>query len=414
MFPLMNLVGIAVLIFIAFLFSKHRKAIRWRTVLLALAIQWAFGGFVLYVPLGQKILEAVSEGFVRLISYAKAGSEFLFGSLINQEKFDYVFALDVFPTIIYLSALIGVLYYLGIMGILIKAIGGFLRWILGTTRTESLATASAIFIGNPELTVRPYLSKMTTSELFVVMVAAMASISGEVIGGYVGLGIPANYIIAASCMSAPGAILFAKLLIPETQQSEDDEDVKLEYKRPSNVLEAAANGASDGLFISLNVAAMLIAFLSIIALINGILSWAGSFVGLDNLSLQWMLAKVLKYLMFLLGVPWQDTEVAAQLLGLKTITNEFVGYFEFSKYILRDANGVFEGFKDLDFKTGVMISFGLCGYANIGSIAVFLGSISYLAPSRKHDLARFGVYALLASSLANLNSAAIAGFFVSL
>ncbi|RIY37524.1 NupC/NupG family nucleoside CNT transporter [Psittacicella gerlachiana] len=413
MFPFMNLVGMGILIFIAFLFSKHRKAIRWRTVLLALLIQWLFGGFVLYVPLGQSILEAVSNGFVRLLSFAKAGSEFIFGALINQEKFDYVFALDVFPTIIYLSSLIAVLYYLGIMGMLIRGIGGFLRLILGTTRAESLATASAIFIGNPELTVRPYLNKMTTSELFVVMVAAMATISGEVVGGYVGLGIPANFIIAASCMSAPGAILFAKLLIPETEKSTDDEYVKISYKRQANVLEAAASGATDGMFICLNVAAMLIAFLSLIALINGVLGWAGNLVGWDHLSLQWLLAKLLKYLMFLIGVPWQDTEFAAQMVGLKTITNEFVGYFEFSKYI-NMVDGVFSGFKDIDYKTGVMVSFALCGYANIGSIAVYLGSIGYLAPERKHDLARFGLYALLAASLSNLNSAAIAGFFISL
>ncbi|MFC6277109.1 NupC/NupG family nucleoside CNT transporter [Psittacicella hinzii] len=409
----MNLVGIVVLVGIGFLLSKNRRAIRWRTVLLALLIQIVFGGFVLYVPLGQKILEAVSEGFVTMLSYVNEGSSFLFGSLINEEKFGYVFLFGVFPSIIYLSALIAVLYYIGVMGLLIRGIGGFLRLILGTTQTESLATASAIFIGNPELTVRPYLFKMTNSELFVVMTAAMATISGEVVAGYVGMGVPASFIVAASCMAAPGAILYAKLLIPETEESAKFGKVKVAYDRPSNILEAASNGSADGMFISLNVGAMLLAFLSLIALLNAILGWMGSFVGLDNLSLQWMLSKVLKYLMFLIGVPWHDTEFAAQLIGLKTITNEFVGFFEFSKFI-HTANGTFESFSHIDYKTGVMVSFGLCGYANIGSIAVYLGSIGYLAPSRKAELARFGMHAVIASSLANLTSAAIAGFFVGL
>lgn len=406
MFPYMNLVGIVVLLAIGYAFAKHRNQIKWRTILLALLIQFSFGGFVLYLPLGQKILETVSSGVVILLGYSRAGSEFLFGSLINFEKFDYAFALDVFPTIIYLSALISILYYIGFMPLLIRGIGGALRWVLGTSRTESLAAASAIFIGNPELTVRPYLFKMTNSELFVVLTSAMATISGEVIAGYVGLGVPATFIVAASCMAAPGALLFAKLLIPETEPEAKYGKVKISYTRPNNLLEAASTGAADGMFISLNVAAMLIAAISIIALINGILGWFGGFINHSDLSLQWFLAKGLKYLMWLIGVPWYDTEYAAQLVGLKAITNEFVAYFEFSKHIVTE-NGVFVSFKDIDYKTGVMISFALCGYANIGSIAVYLGSIGYLAPSRKPDLARFGLRAVLASSLANLCSACL-------
>lgn len=406
----------ALLIGIGYALSTQRQRINWRTIFAAFAVQVAFGGFVLYVPIGQKILAAVSEGFVTLLGYAKEGSAFVFGNLIDQERFDYIFALDVFPVIIYFSAFIAILYYIGVMDLVIKVIGNFLRIVLRGSAIESTAAAAAIFVGNPELTVRPYLKKMSRSELFVVMTAAIASISAEVVAGYVSLGIPAPYIIAASLMTAPGCILFAKLLIPETQKNNLDGRVELAKDDSTNVLEAAARGATDGMFISLNCAAMLIAFLAIVGLINGILGWVGHLISPDlNLSLQMILGKLLKYLTWFMGVPLADTEVAGQFIGIKTITNEFVAYTDFAKqYVVKGDDGFFKAFVGISPLTGTIISIALCGYANLGSIAIYLGSISYLVPQRRAELASFGLQSMVAATLANLMSGTIAGFFFAL
>lgn len=413
MFPVMSFVGIVVLIGIGYLCSANRRAVSWRLVLAALAVQLVFGGFVLFVPIGQIILQNLSDSFVTLLSYAREGSRFLLGNLIDFDKYDYIFVFDVFPVIIYFSALLAVLYHIGVMGLIIRGIGGALRFILGGSATECTAAAASIFVGNPELTVRPYLMKMTRSEIFVVFVAAMASISGEVVSGYIALGIPAPYIIAASLMTGPGCILFAKLLMPETERSPYDK-IDLEIEKSANVLEAAAKGASDGLFISLNVGAMLLAFLSLIALINGIFGWLGGLVGFEGLTLQLILGKVLRFLTFLIGVPWADSEVAGQLIGLKVITNEFVAYSEFGANYIQSKDGVFQSFTGISPLAGAIISFAICGYANIGSIAVYLGSIGYLVPERRSELARLGVRALLAASLSNLLSGTIAGLFISI
>lgn len=413
MFSFMSIVGIFVLLGIGYLCSRHRKAVNWRIILSALGVQLVFGGFVLYVPVGQVILQSVSDSFVQLLSYAHEGVVFLLGSLSNQEDFGYVFAFEVFAVVIYFSALLAVLYYLGVMKLIIKIIGGFFRLIVGCTMPECTCAAAAIFVGNPELTVKPYLQRMTVSELFLVMVCGLGTISGTVVTGYIGMGVPANYVIAASIMAAPGCILFAKLLIPETEESQVTGN-EVAYQRDANILEAAAKGASDGVYISLAIAGTLIAFIALIALINGILGWFGGLFGLEGLSMQFILGKVLRYLVFLLGVPWQDSEIAGQLIGIKIATNEFVAFYQLgSTYTVQD-NGVFSAFKDISPVTGAIVTFALTGFANIGSIAIFIGSISYLVPDRKVEISRFGWLSLLASTLCNLMSGTIAGLFVSL
>lgn len=414
MFSVMSIAGIIFLLAIGYIFSSNRAAISWRLVLMALAIQVTFGGFVLYVPIGTQLLFHLSEKFVELLLFARVGTRFLFGNLIDFDKFGYIFALDVFSVIIYFSALLAILYHIGVMTFIIKFIGGLLRFLTGASYLESAAAASSIFVGNPELTVRPYLLKLTHSELFVVFVAAMTSISAEVITGYIGLGVPAPYVIAASLMSGSGCLCFAKLLVPDTHKTRIKRKVNLEFDRAENILEAASRGATDGLFISLNVCAMLIAFLAIIALANGIIGWFGGFFDYDHLTIQYLFGKPFRYLAYMIGVPWEDAEIAGQLLGLKLVTNEFVAYSELGNLYINSKDGVFESFNGISPVSGAILCFAICGYANFGSIAVYLGSIGYLVPERKAELAKLGMKALLASSLSNLMSGTIAGLFISL
>ncbi|MFC6277108.1 NupC/NupG family nucleoside CNT transporter [Psittacicella hinzii] len=415
---IMSLVGIVVLLAIGFLLSKHKKQINYRTVLVALLIQFFFGGFVLYVPVGQEILFAVSEGFVKLLGYVREGTTFLLGfTLTDPEKMGFVFAFASLPVIIYLASLISILYYIGVMKWIIRGIGGFLRLLLGTSETESLSAAANIFVGQTEapLTVKPYIAKMTESELFAIMVGGLASVAGSVLAGYIGMGVPAPYLIAASFMSAPGGLLFAKLLIPETAKSVTfTKDAKADEDAPANVLEAAARGASDGMFLVLNVAAMLLAFLSIIGLINGILSWFGGLFNFDQLSLTWILSIPFRYLAFLIGVPWQDASVAGGMIGIKVVTNEFVGYLDLAKYIVKNADGTFASWQGIQPITGTILSFALCGFANLSSIAILIGGLGVMAPGRRADVARLGVYAVIGGCLSNLMSATIAGFFFAL
>lgn len=411
---LMSIVGICTLLLIGFILSKHKTKIRYRTVLVALLIQFMFGGFVLFVPIGQQILLKVSDAFVTLLGFASEGTNFLFGYfLTDTSKVGFVFALKALPVIIYLASLISVLYYIGVMKVIIRAIGGGLQFLLGTTQTESLSAAANIFVGQTEapLTVKPYIAKMTESELFAIMSGGLASVAGSVLAGYIGLGVPAPYLIAASFMAAPGGLLFAKLIIPETEKSVINVADETDEDKPANVLEAAARGASDGIFLVLNVGAMLLAFLSIIALINAILTWFGNLVGFDGFTLQWLLGKILRPLAFLLGVPWQDSEFAGSLIGIKIITNEFVGYLELAQHIVHNPDGTFKAWEGIQPITGIIISFALCGFANLGSIAILIGGLGVMAPSRRSDVARLGLRAVAAGALSNLMSATIAGFF---
>ncbi len=415
----MSLVGMAVLLGIALLLSNNRKAINLRTVGGAFAIQFIIGGFVLYVPWGRDLLAGFSAGVQNVIDYGKDGTGFLFGSLVNfsVDGIGFIFAFQVLPTLIFFSALISVLYYVGIMQWVIKILGGGLQKALGTSRAESMSAAANIFVGQTEapLVVRPFVPKMTQSELFAVMCGGLASVAGGVLAGYASMGVPLEYLVAASFMAAPGGLLFAKIIMPETEEARDDLDADIDGgdNKPANVIDAAAGGASVGLQLALNVGAMLLAFIGLIALINGILGGIGGWFGMENLTLELLLGWFFAPLAFLIGVPWEEATFAGSFIGQKLVVNEFVAYLNFVPFVGEAAQVVPATGEVMSEKTQAIIAFALCGFANLSSIAILLGGLGGLAPNRRHDIARMGVKAVCAGTLSNLMAATIAGFFLS-
>lgn len=406
---LISVIGIFALLGIAVLLSSNRRAINFRTVGGALLIQIAIGAFILYVPAGRDILKEMADAVSKVINYGNEGIAFLFGGLADTNNVGFVFAVKVLPIIVFFSALISLLYYIGVMQWIIKIIGGALQKALGTSKAESMSAAANIFVGQTEapLVVKPYISKMTESELFAVMCGGLASIAGSVMAGYAGMGVPLTYLIAASFMAAPAGLLFAKILLPQTQKFNDDIE-NIELEKPANVLDAAASGASSGMHLALNVGAMLIAFVALIALINGILGGIGGWFNMSELSLGLIFGWIFKPLAWIIGVPWQDAEVAGRMIGTKLAINEFVGYLEFTPYLAADAA------VQLSDKTKAIITFALCGFANFSSIAILIGGLGGMAPNRRGDIARLGIKAVIAGSLANLMSATIAGLFIDL
>ncbi|HAE79759.1 NupC/NupG family nucleoside CNT transporter [Morganella morganii] len=422
---LMSLVGMAVLIFIAVLFSSDRRAIKLRTVIGAFIIQVLIGALVLYVPMGRKILLAMSDGVASVIGYGQKGMDFIFGGLVSDKMFEvfggggFVFALRVLPVIVFFSSLIAVLYYLGIMQFVIKILGGGLQKLLGTSRTESLSATANIFVGQTEapLVVRPYISGMTNSELFAVMCGGLASVAGSVLAGYAQMGVPLEYLIAASFMAAPGGLLFAKLMVPETEHFDDRTEAMAgmaEEERPANIIDAAASGASSGMQLALNVGAMLLAFIALIALINGILGGVGGWFDYPQLSLELILGWLFSPIAFLIGVPWNEAMTAGSFIGQKVVVNEFVAFMNFGEYMKPDAQVIAAGLQPLSDHTKAIISFALCGFANLSSVAILLGGLGGMAPNRRKDVARLGMKAVMAGTLSNLMSATIAGFFLAL
>lgn len=417
----MSLLGMATLIAIAVLFSNNRSQINLRTVIGAFSIQAGLGAFVLYVPIGKDILKGASDAVSQVIGYGQDGIHFMFGGLITEKMFEhfgndgFVFAFRVLPVIIFFSSLISVLYYLGIMQWVIRLLGGGLQLLLGTSRTESLSATANIFVGQTEapLVVRPYIARMTQSELFAVMCGGLASVAGSVLAGYASMGVKMEYLIAASFMAAPGGLLFAKLIVPETQEQTEEVDLAEEQStdNPTNVIDAAAIGASDGLKLALNVGAMLLAFIGLISLINGILGGVGSQFDMPNLSLEGILGWLFAPLAFVIGVPWSESTVAGSFIGQKLVVNEFVAYLNFAPY-LKDE--VLIGQAAMSQQTKAIVSFALCGFANLSSIAILLGGLGAMAPNRRQEIARFGLKAVLAGTLSNLMSATIAGFFLAL
>ena len=405
-----SVLGIVVLLVIAVLFSNNRKAINLRTVLGALAIQIGFAALILYVPYGRDALQATANGVSNVIAYGNEGINFVFGGLADPSNVGFIFAVKVLPIIVFFSGLISVLYYLGIMQAVIKVIGGALQAALGTSKAESMSAAANIFVGQTEapLVVRPYIKNMTQSELFAIMAGGTASIAGSVMAGYAEMGVPLTYLIAASFMAAPAGLLFAKILFPQTEQFTDKQPDTDDSEKPTNVLEAMAGGASAGMQLALNVGAMLIAFVGLIALVNGILGGVGGWFGYGDLTLQSIFGWVFKPLAYLIGVSWEESAVAGQMIGLKLAVNEFVGYLEFAKYLQPDTAVV------LSEKTKAIITFALCGFANFSSIAILIGGIGGMAPNRRGDVARLGLKAVVAGTLANLMSATIAGLFIEL
>ena len=420
----MSLVGVVTLLAIGFLLSTNKKAINVRTVGGALLIQAFFAGFVLYVPIGQQVLGGVSTAVADVIGYSQAGINFLFGGLGTDAMFGngvgFVFAVRVLPVIIFFSSLIAVLYYLGIMQIVIKFIGGGLQKALGTSRTESMSATANIFVGQTEapLVVRPFIPTMTNSELFAIMVGGLASIAGAVLAGYAGMGVKIEYLVAASFMAAPGGLMMAKLMHPETEATNNDmTDLPEDTDKPANVIDAAASGAASGMHLALNVGAMLLAFVGLIAMVNGMLGGIGGWFGFEGLSLELILGYIFMPLAFLIGVPWSEAMVAGSFIGQKIVVNEFVAYLNFAPYLKDIADGgilVEATGQAMTDRTKAIISFALCGFANLSSIAILLGGLGAMAPSRRHDLAKLGVRAVIAASLANLMSATLAGLFLAL
>jgi len=405
MSALISLVGIAILFTVAFLSSTNRRHINWRTVSLALLLQFTLGGIVLYLPIGVSLLSAISDAVTSVLGNAQDGIAFVFGP-IGAFEMGFIFAFHVLPVIVFFSALVSVLYYLGIMGWIIRVIGGALQKLLGTSKAESMSATANIFVGQTEapLVVKPYIPNMTRSELFAVMVGGMATVAGSVLAGYVLLGVELRYLLAASFMAAPGGFLMAKMMIPETEEIvEDSEEIELKFDEHVNVIDAAAAGASSGMALALNVGAMVLAFVGLIALINAILAWAGGLVGFESLSLQLLLGYAFQPLAFLLGIPWEETNLAGSLIGQKLVFNEFVAFVALT-----------EQMESLSAHSQAVVTFALCGFANFSSIGIMLGGLGTMAPTRRSDVAELGVRAVFAGFLANLMSGAIASFFLSI
>jgi len=399
---LISLVGIVVLILCACALSENRKAIKWRTVGGALFLQAGFAALVLYSSIGQSMLGAMSSGVASVLGFADVGIQFLFGDLATE---GFIFAIRVLPLVIFISALISLLYYIGVMQWVIKVIGGGIQKFLGTSRVESLAATGNIFLsqGESPLLVKPFLPKMTRSELFAVMTGGMASVAGSVLGGYAGLGVELKYLIAASFMAAPGSLLMAKLLVPEQETVTEDADVVMAKSEHSNAIDALAAGAMNGMKVAVAIGTMLIAFVSVIAMVNAGLEMVGNWVNIENLTLQSVLGYIFAPLAFMIGVPEHEMLVAGSFIGQKMILNEFVAFMDFAAVK-----------ETISEHSQVIITFALCGFANIGSIAIQIGSIGVMAPERRSDVANLGFKAVLAATLANLMSAALAGIFISL
>ncbi len=402
---LWGFLGIAVILGIAFLMSNNKKRINYRTVFAALATQLIFAFIVLKWSFGRMVLQKLTNVVTSVIAYANEGINFLFGGLYTEQSgITNVFAINVLLIVIFFSALISVLYYLGIMQFFIKYIGGALAKLLGTRKAETFSATANIFVGQTEapLVIKPYLEHLTKSELFAVMVCGLASVSGSVLIGYSLIGVPLEYLLAASFMSAPVGLLLSKIIFPETEAVETDEEFTLHKdEESSNVIDAAANGASIGLQLALNIGAMLLSFIALVALVNGLLGYVGGWIGLDNLSLELILGYIFSPLAFVIGVPWNEALVAGNFIGQKLILNEFVAYTAFAPMI-----------PELSDKTVAIISFALCGFANIASLGILLGGLGKLAPSRRSEIANLGIRAIIAGALASCLSAAIAGMLI--
>jgi concentrative nucleoside transporter, CNT family len=423
-----GVLGMCSLILIAFLFSSNKKAIDWKKVGIGLSIQLLIAIGVLKVAFIQKIFEFIGGVFIEILEYTKAGSEFLFSGMVGDvNTFGYIFAFQVLPTIIFFSALTSLLFYLGIIQKVVKLLALALSKVLGISGMESLSVAGNIFLGQTEapLLIKAYLDKMNRSEMLLVMIGGMATVAGAVLAAYIGfLGggdktlelIFAKHLLAASVMAAPGAIVISKILYPQTEAVNTDVSVSQE-KIGSNILDAIANGTTEGLRLAVNVGAMLLVFVAVIAMINGILGWVGDITTLnlwmakhtayESFSLEAILGYLFAPLMWLIGVAEEDMALMGQLLGIKLAASEFVGYIQLAE--LKDITSA----THLSFnKSIIMATYMLCGFANFASIGIQIGGIGSLAPSQRKTLSEFGIKALIGGTIASLMSAAIAGMII--
>lgn len=402
---LMGLAGIVVILGAAYLFSVNRKLINLRITGAAFALQVAIAAFVLYFDWGKRAIENISNGVQAVIDYSGAGIAMVFGPLANVSE-GVIFAVNVLPVIIFFSALMSVLYHLKIMQWVVKLVGGALRKVIGSGPIESMNAAANIFVGQTEapLVVRPYLRGLTEPQFFAVMVSGVASVAGTVLAAYVLMGAEMKYLLAASFMAAPGGLLMAKIIMPDDPadlRKDDGKRFEMEDSKHVNVILAAAVGSADGLRLAVNIGAMLIAFVALIALFNGIVGGLFSLVGIDGITLQLILGKIFQPLMYALSIPWHEAEAAGALFGEKLILNEFVAFSHMNDYLV--------GMSD---RTRAIVTFSLCGFANLSSIAILLGGLGVLVPERKDLIARFGLRAVAAGSLSNLMSATLAGLLL--
>ena len=416
-----GLFGLAVLIGLAWLFSNNRRGVDWKLVGIGLALQLVIAAFVLLTPWGASVFDALSSGFVKLLGFTTEGARFIFGDFTDPAKFGFVFAFQVLPTIIFFASFMSVLYHLGVMQKIVQGMAWVITKVMRVSGAETLSVCANAFIGQTEspLVVRPYIAKMTESELLTLMVGGMATIAGGVLGAYVmllGGGDPAQqafyakHLITASIMAAPATLVIAKILVPETREPLTLGTVRMDVeKTTTNVIDAAAAGAGDGLKLALNVGAMLLAFIALIALLNAPLVWLGEVTGLEAAlgrptDLSSLLGYLLSPLAWAIGVPWQDANTVGGLIGTKVVLNEFVAYVQLGEIVRGGVEGV-----TLTDQGRLIATYALCGFANFSSIAIQIGGIGGLAPERRADLARFGLRAVLGGSIATLMTATIAG-----
>ncbi len=401
---LIGIAGIAVILGIAFLFSGNRRAINLRIVAAAFAVQVVIAVFVLYSDWGNTAIDKMSTGVQAVIDFSQAGIDMVFGPLANVDVIGFSFAVKVLPIIIFFSALMSVLYHLRVMEWIVKLVGGFLHRVIGTGAVESMNAAANIFVGQTEapLVVRPYLKGLTEAQMFAVMVSGLASIAGTVLAAYSMMGADMRYLLAAAFMAAPGGLLMAKIIMPDDEviRTGDGEKFVMEKSEHKNVILAAASGTTDGLRLAANIGAMLVAFVALIALFNGLVGWVASWFGYE-LTLQMILGTIFKPLMYLLSVPWEEAHAAGALFGEKIILNEFVAFSHLNE-ILGDASA----------RTYAVTTFALCGFANLSSIAILLGGLGVLVPEKRDLIGQLGLKAVLAGSLSNLMSAALAGLLL--
>ncbi len=408
---LIGLVGIVALLAIAVLFSSNRRWIRPRIVIPAFLLQAGFAVLVIGTPWGRAVIQAMSNGVSNLLSYADEGTKFLFGEVLTQAPYGKaVFAIGALPVIIFFASLISVLYYLGIMQLIIKWVGGAIQKVTGITKVESLGAAANIFVGQSEspLVIRPYLAGLTPPQLFTVMTVGMAGVAGTILGAYAGMIGPhlLPYLLAASFMSAPGGILMAKIMMPDDPKDIGIEPVVMpeashDEEKPANIIMAAAQGAQTGVKLAVAVGAMVMAFVALVALANGLLAGIGGWFGMDGLSFQAIIGAIFRPVMWLMGVPWEESAVVGGLFGSKVVLNEFVAFIDLGR-----AQG------DMSMSAVAIATFALCGFANFSSIAIQMAVTGGLAPNQRPMIAKLGLKALLAGSLSNLMSAALAGLML--
>ncbi|EOC99861.1 NupC/NupG family nucleoside CNT transporter [Caldisalinibacter kiritimatiensis] len=403
---LISLVGLIIMIGIAYLISDNKKAINWKLVGTGVGMQIVFALLILKWKPGQIAFSYLNDLVTKLLDFTKEGTSFLVGDLLNTESFGYIFAIQVLPTIVFFSALMAILYHIGIMDKIITFIAKFLAKYLGTSGAETLSATANIFVGQTEapLVIKPFIKTMTKSELLTVMTGGMATVAGGVMAGYVSMGVDAGHLIAASIMSAPASLVISKIMVPETETPVTKNNVEVEMDEiDANVIDAAARGTSEGLQLALNVGAMLLSFIALVALFNAIIGWVGGLFGMDYLSLEWILGRLFAPLAYIMGVPMHDAIAAGNLLGQKIVINEFFAYANLSELINSNS---------LSPRTVVILTYALCGFANFSSIGIQVGGIGALAPERRSDLAKLGIRALIGGSLAAFMTATIAGILI--